>query len=718
MKMKKSKSTVVPYYICLSLCLTSLNANSAGVKKPKVKKELKTTDSPYSSCKNAKLVSVDQFEEDKNYWNSRCKEGEKIQIMPKTGKLVTDLQSPVASLALLQEIGAKFQEIFDSKIKEKHKILDCFKFDRSDKECKEIRKREILNTYATAIKLRQELALAEGEGPTFKGNRGTAGSLIFPSPADSINSSLSKKLLGASGVYRPDDIEELNAQEKTTAENQMQSEIESIKNKTSNENERKQLYLENQKKHKDQYLKYLEASPILLELGKLPAWDKYPDRPNDLDAVNAAFSKAYTKLLDSAKEHQEKIAEGIKESAVLTAGTGIGTRNDRSENSRAKDLLSVMDYQNIVDLVIAEHPNDRDQVCALATSLLKNREDDEFRTGSLTAGAMMAGAIVATIASNGLALPLVGGVGLTGSAVGAATVGIAMGVESRHEAQKTLDQAKGAVSVGAVPATKVDEADGSVALGPLLAPLDIIGAGVLKGAGSAAFKSVAKKALMENGMIESRANQLIKFAAEGDKKAIASVNEVLKDKVGDLFKSKEEAQQIGKLDGYLDEILKLKKEERQGVMKETLEILKDTKLDLVNNKKEFNDQLLSIVKYGKVNDPKKVAAILQTWDDQAKRGLKTTYDDAKKILDDPSFMPGASIDQKREAAFKKALLNKNIAAKEADDMCACANVCSTGKVTDIKFIDKEKLGTLHVCVQDQNTIWYLDSETKKLSSQI
>lgn len=467
--------------------------------------------SPFPACLGVKLLRAVDYEKDTRYWEGRCKSGEEaIQILPKDGALLSDLQRAVKSLSFLQEIGEKAMKRIDEKIRQTQKTLACFQTQPPSAECAALMKREIDSAYSNLDELRLELALSEGKDPSFVGRtRGTSGKLEFPPVSELVNSSLKKGYLGAVGVFRAEDTEPLSPGERHVAEDRMANEIEQLHLQGRDVSRKFQIYQRIRATHKARYLERLQAAPVLTVLGKLPP-------KNDSEAIRSRFLKAYSELLKATKEERAKMAVALSHASL--PGPGVSReKHVQGDRERAKELLSFMAYAPIVDEVIQERVPRDPAVCALASALLQSHEDAEFRSDALKTGTIIAGGVALTALSGGLGslvlpemVPLVGGMALSAQTAAALALGPGFGFYTRHAAGKDLAAAKGAVAGGVKNAEAVDKADSAVVAGRLSAgTLDLVGVGFFKAAGGVIFRSLAKNALTSEGVTAREAEKLI-----------------------------------------------------------------------------------------------------------------------------------------------------------------------------------------------------------------
>ncbi len=676
-------------------------------------------ESSYSACKGVKFVSAKDYEKNQSYWNKRCNSGqESIQVLSSSGGLFTDLQNATASLAFLQEVGDRAREVMDDKIAEAESIQKCFQeSEAKNSSCAMIRKDVVNAAYGNMDELRLELALSEGKGPSRSG-----GKVAFPSAAEAVNSGLKKSYLGLVGVYRPDDMEGMSSGEKFVAEDKMANEIEQIQKKAKSEDEKKQLFEAVRAAHKANYLMLLQKAPALTFIGKLP-------NRNDEKAVNARFAKAYSELIEATKK--ERVRLRTAQNALVYNGKG-------TDQTKAKELLSVMAYAPIVDEVIKEQKKKNPAVCALATSLSQSHESTETSKSLVTAGAMIAGGVAVSALSGGMGgIPLIGGMTISGQTAAALALGPGLGYAMRVEARNDMSKAKGGVAAGVKNADAIDNADTNVVIGNAsMGTLDLIGTGAFKAAGGAVFKSFAKAALTSEGLAAEEAAKLI-AASQGQGKVAEQAREQIRGAMkkqifGTAEPSAEETAAYAAMEGkglakspesvrdFYARLGKLQKGERQETARNAVDMIKNlnpAKFETATEKEltDLNRQVVAIARYGKVKDPKKIAAVFAEWDASAREGLASVYDDAGKILKDPKFMSGKSLKERREAAFKQALENKGVPKNQVAAYCQCPGECGGGAKVASNLVDDQLLDRMHVCVKDENTIWFLPQLSKHKS---
>ena len=724
------------YYLLYTFIYTWASlAVAAGIHDPS---KVSLSQSQFPACDGIKFISKKDFNKKPEYWNKKCHNGEKIQILPEDGGFFFKLQNATASLSLLTATGEKVLAIMDEKIKGQEKILDCFKSEKSTPACEKIKSDEINNLYTQFPIMRQNLALAEGKDLELKGvKRGSPGTLEFPKVEDAINSSLSKSALGLSGVFRADGLEPLSPGEKFQASNTMAEHLDEIKNSKELKTDHQRLLTFNQMRatYKAKYLETLQKAPLLMNVGKLPA-------KHEEQRISSLFIEGIEKNLKLAKKERGSIQSQWSRASMTAPLPFSRAKRAVGDENRSKEILSFIAYQPIVNEVLKEQVKENPYMCAVAQGLIEAHSTEELKSNGLIVGGVVTGAVALTALTGGLGalvlpemVPVIGGMALSAQTATAIVLGPGIGFYSRSVDQGNFEKSKALVSSGIKSVESVDQEDAGVVIGNATIGLDFVGIGLFKFAGQKIFSKLAESTLKAEGLSAAEAKRLLEIgqstASHNQKQAteaMTKINESLKKRLKAIFPKKDVSKDELDALSSINEMKVVPKEEtlkdffarldqasmkadKKKILTDAVEILKKQKPEFFNSASpqdltELNKQIVAIARYGEVKDPEKIALMLSTWQPKAKEKLNTVFDEAFNLVNQTNFHPGKSLSERRTLAFKETISKRGINSSEKQmQLCTCADVCKGSVKISFLEINNFDLTKIHVCAKNESSLF-------------
>lgn len=681
------------YSLLIPMALLSLASITHAEETAKKEGDLETSlvQSPFRACKDVSLVNREIYDKDQAKWDQKCRDNSSIQILPKTGFFTTEIKDAADSLDFLQTVAEKVKATIDKNVEEKKEVLKCFQTqlypDLANSEaCIKTRKKEIDTAYENLPYVRQELALAEG---TLK-PKGDG----FNPESEWINPSLKKGFFGLKGVYRADDIAPLNESETEQTKAIIKKEMEPFLKQPQKDAEA--AFAQIQMQHKEHYLSLLQDAPALVAIGSLPERSSASEQD-----LNKRFAKAYTTLIEEAKDAQENIHELIEKGAVAI-------KSDSDKESAAKKLLDFMAYEPVVEEVLSAKIKSNPKICALATSLLSSKEYSDTRGQLAEAGALTVGGGLAAVGARSAGAKIatkspafakfMARLGLQSDALTAVALGPAFGAYYRGKTHQELEQKRGGVATGVTSAQALDEAEGAEITGYLFAGLDWAGTGAFTGiarlvTNDAAAKNLLKTAasLKAHGLNEREIDKFMELAnspdpkvrAEARTKLAEAMKKIPKDELkkalekntNDFFDGEEltatEKDGIKKLAdaGYTNELKKslqnLAARDRRRFLDDTIEAFKKVNQDLYDNtgKPTAERAINAAIQFGHKKDPERIAKILNEWKPKGDSseslkgidGLTTVLRKASGKMSQPNYSGIADVEARQKKAFDDTL---------------------------------------------------------------
>lgn len=680
--------------ILVSVTLLYLSSSAwAGDSSKEGDQETGLLKSPFAACKNISLVDREEYDKNQAKWDQKCRDNSSIQILPKTGFFTTEIKDATDSLDFLQAIAEKVKLTIDKNVAEKKEVLKCFQTElypekATSEQCINLRKKEIDAAYNNLPDARQELALSEGSLKAASGKTG------FNPESEWVNSSLKKGFLGLTGVYRAEDTTALTDSEAQQARTTIKQEMESFLKLPAGQAEA--AFAQIQMQHKENYLSLLQEAPALVAIGTLP------DRKTaSEEELNKRFAKAYTQLLEEARQAQGKIHELIEKGEVAIKG-------DSDKEGAAKKLLDFMAYQPIVEEVLSTKISSNPKICALATGLLNSKESADSRwqwgeTGALAVGGTLAAvgarSAGAKIAAKSPAFAkFMARLGLQSDALTAVALGPAFGAYFRNKTHQELEEKRGGVFAGINSAQDLDNAESAEISGYLFAGLDWVGTGAFTGlarlvtndsGARALLKSTA--ALKAHGLSDREIDKLLqltqssdpKVRAEAKKKLNEAVKKIPKEELKkameknskDFFDGEEltsaEKDGIQRLAdaGYTEELRRslqdLSTADRRRFLDDTIEAFKKINKDLyeASGQKTAERAINAAVHFGHKKDAERIAKVLNEWKPKGEAsdalkgidGLTTVLRKASGKLNQQSYANIADIEARQKKAFDDSL---------------------------------------------------------------
>lgn len=425
-----------------------------------------------------------------------------------------------------------------------------------------------------------------------------------------------------------------------------------------------------QLEYRQRYMQLLAKAPVFAYIGG----KNYSDK--DLAA-------AAEKVLKNGKEELETIQSALDDARKVTH-TRSGDIS-KSDEKKAKAMFHFMKYGPVVNELVKEDPSQ----CKVATGIAHYIANTELRNNVALMAGMLGG--VGFVALRGSAL--VAGTALAGFSNAALATFAALPVSASLyykdyrnyvEAERRVFNVLETENTGTSIATLEDYMQARDALTMSIAMagtgMDFWGMGLTKGtlamtaagaAGRLGARTAARAAIIRTleskGMAKAEVETLLKTLAGSDAKAAGKAAATVIDKLG-LDKNEIRLMRLLGERGFLkpahnkafeeafqQQLAHLSARERQRVVQDALAVMEHINPAKLNdmNRAKVLEAMMAGSQFG-VNDPKRLAGIINDWD-QGIEGLTKTFQVAQSKMNLKEVARIGNVEERQAKAFSLAL---------------------------------------------------------------